>query len=171
MPTLMAYSFVYISLETPDGHRKAVLVRTLSGGETAAGLSGRRSEVRIRRRGRAIVLEPVPDSWAWLDALAEELDEDFVFAVREQPGTDGAARAQQGVPLMRDLLDANAVITLLNDTTSAIARRTRRHAPQDIGLPAIVLHELDYGALKVSASTRTCSCGCAAVLRARVRPG
>jgi antitoxin VapB len=42
-------------------------------------------EVRIRRRGRAIVLEPVPDSWAWLDAVAGDLDEDFVSAVREQP--------------------------------------------------------------------------------------
>ena len=42
-------------------------------------------EVRIRRRGRAIVLEPVPDSWEWLDALANEVDEDFVSAVREQP--------------------------------------------------------------------------------------
>ena len=42
-------------------------------------------EVRIRRRGRAIVLEPVPDSWEWLDALAGEFDDDFVSAVREQP--------------------------------------------------------------------------------------
>lgn len=42
-------------------------------------------EVRIRRRGRAIVLEPVPDSWEWLDALAGELDDDFVSAVHEQP--------------------------------------------------------------------------------------
>lgn len=42
-------------------------------------------EVRIRRRGRAIVLEPVPESWAWLDALAGDLDEDFVSAVGEQP--------------------------------------------------------------------------------------
>jgi antitoxin VapB len=42
-------------------------------------------EVRIRRRGRAIVLEPLPDSWEWLDALAGELDDDFVSAVREQP--------------------------------------------------------------------------------------
>ena len=42
-------------------------------------------EVRIRRRGRAIVLEPVPDSWAWLDAVAGKLDDDFVSAVREQP--------------------------------------------------------------------------------------
>lgn len=42
-------------------------------------------EVRIRRRGRAIVLEPVPDSWEWLDALAGDVDADFVSAVREQP--------------------------------------------------------------------------------------
>lgn len=42
-------------------------------------------EVRIRRRGRAIVLEPVPASWEWLDALAGVVDEDFVSAVREQP--------------------------------------------------------------------------------------
>ena len=42
-------------------------------------------EVRIRRRGRVIVLEPIPDSWDWLDALAGELDRDFVSAVREQP--------------------------------------------------------------------------------------
>ncbi len=42
-------------------------------------------EVRIRRRGRAIVLEPVPESWKWLDALAGDVDDDFVSAVREQP--------------------------------------------------------------------------------------
>ncbi len=41
-------------------------------------------EVRIQRRGRAIVLEPVPESWEWLDALVGEVDEDFVSAVREQ---------------------------------------------------------------------------------------
>lgn len=42
-------------------------------------------EVRIRRRGRTIVLEPVPESWAWLDALAGDLDDDFVSAAREKP--------------------------------------------------------------------------------------
>ena len=42
-------------------------------------------EARIRRRGRAIVLEPVPDSWEWLDALAGDVDDDFASAVREQP--------------------------------------------------------------------------------------
>ena len=40
------------------------------------------------------------------------------------------------------------VIALPNDTTFPIARRTRRHAPRDIGLPASVLHELYYGAFK-----------------------
>jgi tRNA(fMet)-specific endonuclease VapC len=49
---------------------------------------------------------------------------------------------------MRYLLDANAVIALLNDTTSPIARRIRRHVPRDIGLPAVVIHELYYGAFK-----------------------
>jgi len=43
------------------------------------------AEVQIRRRGRAIVLEQVPESWKWLDALAGEVDEDFVSAVREPP--------------------------------------------------------------------------------------
>ena len=49
---------------------------------------------------------------------------------------------------MRYLLDANAVIALLNDTTSAIARRIRRYAPRDFGVPAVVMHELYYGAFK-----------------------
>lgn len=49
---------------------------------------------------------------------------------------------------MRYLLDANAVIALLNDTTSPIARRVRRSAPRDIAVSAVVIHELDYGAFK-----------------------
>ncbi|BCS31433.1 ribonuclease VapC [Luteitalea sp. TBR-22] len=49
---------------------------------------------------------------------------------------------------MRYLLDANAVIALLNDTTSPIARRVRRHAPREFGVSAIVIHELYYGAYK-----------------------
>ena len=49
---------------------------------------------------------------------------------------------------MRYLLDANAVIALLNDTTSAIARRVRRHVPRDFGVSAVVIHELYYGAFK-----------------------
>jgi tRNA(fMet)-specific endonuclease VapC len=49
---------------------------------------------------------------------------------------------------MRYLLDANAIIALLNDTTSPIARRVRRHAPREFGVSAIVIHELYYGAFK-----------------------
>jgi len=49
---------------------------------------------------------------------------------------------------MRYLLDANAVIALLNDTTSPIARRVRRYAPRDFGVSAVVIHELYYGAFK-----------------------
>ncbi|MGH9201989.1 MAG: type II toxin-antitoxin system VapC family toxin [Vicinamibacterales bacterium] len=49
---------------------------------------------------------------------------------------------------MRYLLDANAVIALLNDTTSPIARRIRRYAPRDVGVSAVVIHELYYGAFK-----------------------
>jgi antitoxin VapB len=42
-------------------------------------------EVRIRRRGSAVILEPVGDDWSWLDAIFGTLDEDFVQAVNEQP--------------------------------------------------------------------------------------
>lgn len=43
-------------------------------------------EVRIRRHGNAVILEPVADDWEWLDALAAKLDEDFVQAAKEEPG-------------------------------------------------------------------------------------
>ena len=42
-------------------------------------------EVRITRRGHAIVLEPVPETWEWLNAISGTLDEDFVEAVKDQP--------------------------------------------------------------------------------------
>jgi antitoxin VapB len=46
-------------------------------------LSG--DEVRIRRHGSTIVLEPLSNDWAWLDAIVGKLDDDFVQAVNEQP--------------------------------------------------------------------------------------
>jgi tRNA(fMet)-specific endonuclease VapC len=49
---------------------------------------------------------------------------------------------------MRYLLDSNAIIALLNDTTSPIARRVRRRAPRDVALSAVVIHELYYDAFK-----------------------
>jgi tRNA(fMet)-specific endonuclease VapC len=48
----------------------------------------------------------------------------------------------------RFLLDANAVIALLKDTTSLLARRVRRRAPRDVGISVVVMHELYYGVYK-----------------------
>jgi antitoxin VapB len=42
-------------------------------------------EVRIRRHGSAVILEPVTEDWGWLDALVGKLDPDFVKAASEQP--------------------------------------------------------------------------------------
>ena len=45
----------------------------------------RGDEVRIRRQGSTIILEPIAEDWAWLDLIAGKLDEDFVQAATEQP--------------------------------------------------------------------------------------
>jgi antitoxin VapB len=42
-------------------------------------------EVRIRRHGSAVILEPIANDWTWLDAISGRLDLDFVEAVNEQP--------------------------------------------------------------------------------------
>jgi antitoxin VapB len=42
-------------------------------------------EVRIRRHGNAVILEPVAHDWAWLDALTGPVDEDFAEAANEEP--------------------------------------------------------------------------------------
>jgi len=51
------------------------------------------SELRIRRQGAAVILEPIANDWTWLDALAGPLDADFQQAAgedqpmgQEQPG-------------------------------------------------------------------------------------
>ena len=41
-------------------------------------------EVRIRKHGNAVILEPIAADWAWLDSL-EPLDSDFVLATQEKP--------------------------------------------------------------------------------------
>jgi antitoxin VapB len=45
----------------------------------------RGEEVRIRRRGSAVILEPSDDDWSWLDAIVGTLDDDFVQAVNKRP--------------------------------------------------------------------------------------
>ena len=46
----------------------------------------RGGEVRIRRHGSAVIIEPLEEDWTWLDPLVRKLDDDFVEAVDEQPG-------------------------------------------------------------------------------------
>lgn len=55
---------------------------------------------------------------------------------------------------MRYLLDTNAVIALLNDRNSRLAQRARQNKPGDIGISAIVSHELFYGAFKSQRAAR-----------------
>lgn len=41
-------------------------------------------EVRIRRHGNAVILEPIVQDWRWLDAITGPLDEDFAAAATEK---------------------------------------------------------------------------------------
>jgi antitoxin VapB len=45
-------------------------------------------EVRIRRHGDAVILEPIARDWSWLDAVQERLGADFLAEGREQPEAD-----------------------------------------------------------------------------------
>jgi antitoxin VapB len=45
----------------------------------------RGEEVRIRRHGNAVILEPLALDWSWLDSIVGTLDHDFARAVIEQP--------------------------------------------------------------------------------------
>lgn len=43
------------------------------------------TEVRIRKQGSAVILEPIASDWAWLDAIAGEFSKDFLAGGRQQP--------------------------------------------------------------------------------------
>lgn len=44
------------------------------------------TEVRIRRLGKVVIVEPIPTDWCWLDELVERgLDADVVEAAKEPP--------------------------------------------------------------------------------------
>jgi antitoxin VapB len=49
-------------------------------------------EVHLKKRGQQIIMEPIPESWDWLDAIAGTLDQDFLDAALEQP--DAAERPE-----------------------------------------------------------------------------
>jgi tRNA(fMet)-specific endonuclease VapC len=50
--------------------------------------------------------------------------------------------------MLRYLLDTNALIALLRGVASPVNRRIREHAPADIAISAIAMHELYYGAYR-----------------------
>jgi antitoxin VapB len=67
------------------GKSENLLVRTIASGGTSQELSLPGQEVRIRRHGNAVILEPVAEDWTWLDSVVGKLDEYFLQAVNEQP--------------------------------------------------------------------------------------
>lgn len=54
-------------------------------------------EVRIRRHGNAVILEPLAHDWAWLEPLLGPVDEDFGQAAQEQP----AAQARPALDFLK----------------------------------------------------------------------
>ena len=42
-------------------------------------------EVRIRKQGTAVILEPIAADWQWLDDIAGKFSEDFFQNGRNQP--------------------------------------------------------------------------------------
>ena len=42
------------------------------------------SEVRVRKHGNALILEPIPDDWRWLAPLIGKMDADFEDAIEEE---------------------------------------------------------------------------------------
>jgi tRNA(fMet)-specific endonuclease VapC len=55
----------------------------------------------------------------------------------------------------RYLLDANVIISLLDEPAGIVARRVRSHRPAAIGLSAIAIHELYFGASGAGARSTT----------------
>lgn len=43
------------------------------------------AEVRIRKQGAAVILEPVASDWEWLDSVAGKFSSDFFATGRNQP--------------------------------------------------------------------------------------
>ena len=52
-------------------------------------------EVRVRRHGEAVILEPIPQGWEWLDSLVGGLDADAEAAALEQPEADPASETER----------------------------------------------------------------------------
>ena len=104
-------------------------------------------EVRIRRRGRAIVLEPVPESWEWLDALRvrsmRTSCRPCASSPKRQSGLSSARCSADAVSARRERGYCPAQRHDLSDRAphSSVP-------PRDVGVSTVVVHELYLGAFK-----------------------
>ena len=107
------------------------------------------TQVRVRRIGRGVLLEPIDvpfDVKASLAKIDEYLDEPFMPEGRQQPPLPVSACALQGMIC----LDTNAVIAVLNDRDSPVRARIDAAIGRGrtLAISSIVLFELRYGAAK-----------------------
>jgi tRNA(fMet)-specific endonuclease VapC len=102
-------------------------------------------EVRIRRQGNAVILEPIAKDWAW------SVRDNRFARLRFRRSRDRRAwRAETSGPgsvQVRFLFDTNAVMIMLN-CNHAFNERVRSYRPDEFGLSAIVAHELYFGAFR-----------------------
>ena len=65
-------------------------MRHMTGGSQAVrlpkALRFESDEVRMRKKGKAVIPEPVPGTPSWLDGIVHRIDVDFLDAVAERPG-------------------------------------------------------------------------------------
>ena len=87
----------------------------------------------------AVILEPLPEDWAWLNSITRPLDEDFLEAVAERPRRSISAstgRFSSEISSRHERRDCSA------RSNQMFANRLRTYQPSDFGMPSIVHHEL-----------------------------
>ena len=78
---------------------KTLLVRPLASRTAAEGVpDGGKLKYAFGGEGRRVILEPLAEDWAWLDAIAGTFSDDFCAEGRRQP-------AEQERPAMDRLFD------------------------------------------------------------------
>lgn len=54
------------------------------------------NEVRIRKQGSAVILEPIASDWEWLDRITGQFSEDFFIEGRNQPDLPSGPKFEAG---------------------------------------------------------------------------
>ena len=84
-------------------------------------------EVRIRRHGCGVILEPVAHDWLWLDRLIGPMDEDFTGAESRL----GRTQVAPDIPLCGNIVPHHA---MLNFSPEGDVLIIGRHAASPIGM-------------------------------------